>query len=165
LIDEKNEDLILVVMDKVKNKIGYEPTEEQVLNFLKNLKTETRGHLKEVISPPTLESIPTFLNKQSKGQPKAPPKRLAVTMSDGEVIRYHRAMDTFREVIFKLGPEKVLRVDRERMLIATESIPKRRTVPYGGYYITGNHGTPAKRDLLERIAERLRVQLRIDLVD
>ena len=165
LVDEKNEDLILLVMDKVKNKVGYEPTEEQVLNFLKSLKTETRGHLKEVISPPISKSIPTFLNKQSKEQPKAPPKRLAVTMPDGEVIRHHKAMDTFREVIFKLGAEQVLREDRERMLISTEPIRKRRTVPYRGYHVTGNHGTPVKRDLLERIAERLRVRLRVEIID
>jgi predicted type IV restriction endonuclease len=126
---------------------------------------KTESHLKEV--PPSLASKPfsTSLNQKSQTQSKTPPKRLAVTMLDGEIIRCHKAMDTFREVIFKLGPEKVLRVDKERMLISTEPIPKRRTVPYRGYHITGNHGTPVKRDLLERIAERLRVRLRIEIVD
>ena len=39
LVQEKNEDLLLVMMDAAKNKIGYEPTEKQVLDFLKKLST------------------------------------------------------------------------------------------------------------------------------
>jgi predicted type IV restriction endonuclease len=37
LVEEKNEDLILAVMEKAKNIVGHEPTEEQILTFLKKL--------------------------------------------------------------------------------------------------------------------------------
>lgn len=163
LVQEKNEDLLLVVMDAAKNKTGYEPTEEQVLSFLKSLKKETELDQREVRPlpiPPT-----TFLNRRSNVQSKAPAKRLVVTMPNREIIQHHNTMDTFREVIFKLGPEAVLEVDVEHMLISTEPIPKRRTAPYHGYHITENHGTPAKQKFLERIASRLGIQMKVEIVD
>lgn len=52
LVNEKNEDLILAMMDKAKNKIGYELTEEQVLNFLRKLSIEP--------------SLPTKMNISAK---------------------------------------------------------------------------------------------------
>ena len=86
-------------------------------------------------------------------------------MPDGEVIQHNNTMNTFREVIFKLGPEEVLRVDTERMLISTEPIPKRRTTPSGGYHITENHGTSVKQKLLERIAARLGIGIKVEIAD
>ena len=163
LVQERNDYLLLAVMEKAKKKIGHEPTEEQVLGFLKSLKTETELEIREVLSPPTPAS--TFSNRKPKVQLKAPAKRLIVTMPNGEVIQHYNAMDTFREVIFKIGAERVLGVDIERALISTEPIPKRRTTPYRGYHITENHGTSVKQKLLERIASRLGTQMRIEIAD
>ena len=163
LVEEADEFLLHAVAEKTESLCGYKPTNEQVLDFLKGLKRETELHVKEVPSPPTplVQPIPNY----GSGKQKAPPKRLVVTMPNGEVIQHNNAMDTFREVIFKLGPEQVLGVDTERMLISTEPIPKRRTTPYRGYYITENHGTPAKQNFLRKIALRLGIQMRIEIVD
>ena len=163
LVQERNDYLLLAVMEKAKKKIGYEPTEEQVLNFLKSLERKTEVEIGETQSPPMPTS--TFSNRKPKLQPKTPAKRLIVTMPNGEVIQHYNAMDTFREVIFKLGPEKVLQVDRECILISTEPISKRRTTFYRGYYITENHGTPTKQKLLERIAARLGINMRVETDD
>ena len=163
LVQERNDYLLLAMMEKAKKKIGHEPTEEQVLDFLKSLKTETESKIREVLSPPTPAS--TFSNSKSKVQLKAPAKRLIVTMPNGEVIQHYNTMDTFREVIFKIGAERVLGVDIERALISTEPIPKRRTTPYRGYHITENHGTSVKQKLLERIASRLGIQMRVEIAD
>ena len=163
LVQERNDYLLLAVMEKAKKKIGYEPTEEQVLDFLKSLERKTELDIGESQSPPM--STPTFSNEKPELQSKAPAKRLAVTMPNGEVIQNYNAMDTFREVIFKLGPEKVLQVDTERLLISTEPIPKRRTTQYRGYYITENHGTLVKQKFLRRIAERLGIHMRVKIVD
>ena len=163
LIEEADEFLLDVVAEKTKSLCDHRPTNEQVLDFLKSLKKERELDQQEARSlrtPP-----PTFLNKRSNIQSKAPAKRLVVTMPNGEVIPHNNTMDTFREVIFKLGPEEVLRVDTERMLISTEPIPKRRTTPYRGYHITENHGTPAKQKLLERTASRLGIQMRVEIAD
>ena len=163
LVQEKNDYLLLAVMEKSRKKIGHEPTEEQVLGFLKSLKRERDVDQRETRSLPTPQS--TFINERSNIQSKAPAKRLIVTMPNGEVIQHNNAMETFREVIFKLGPEEVLRVDTERMLISTEPIPKRRTTPYRGYHITEAHGTPAKQKLLERIAARLGIGIKVEIAD
>ncbi len=163
LVEEADEFLLHTVAEKTESLCGYKPTNQQVLDFLKGLKRETELHDKKVPSPtpPLLQPIPNY----GSGKQKAPAKRLIVTMPNGEVIQHNNAMDTFREVIFKLGPEEVLRVDTERMLISTEPIPKRRTTPYRGYYVTENHGTAAKQNFLRKIASRLGIQMRIEIVD
>ncbi|MDE0552597.1 MAG: hypothetical protein OXI24_00145, partial [Candidatus Poribacteria bacterium] len=161
LVAKADDFLIDIVAEKVESLCGHRPTDEQILDFLKNLE---RIQLGETFPSPTPQSFSTFANQRSIGS-KAPPKRLVVTMPNGEVIQHHNAMATFREVIFKLGPENVLQVDREGKLISTEPISQRRTTPYRGYHVTGNHGTPVKRNLLEKIAERLRVPLKVEIVD
>ena len=63
LVQEKNEYLLLAVMEKAKDKVGHEPTEEQVVTFLRNL------------SVPSVKSksVPkVVLNKQSQGKKKNP---------------------------------------------------------------------------------------------
>ena len=44
LVLEKHEYLLLAVMEKAKEKVGHEPTEEQVLTFLKNLSVHQSNH-------------------------------------------------------------------------------------------------------------------------
>ena len=101
LVEEADEFLVHTVAEKTESLCGYKPTNEQVLNFLKGLKRETELHVKQVSSPttPIVQPIPNY----GSGKQKAPPKRLVVTMPNGEVIQHNNAMDTFREVIFKLG--------------------------------------------------------------
>ena len=60
LVKEKNEDLLLVIMDAAKNKIGYEPTEKQVLNFLKSLNTS--------IDSPTSSESPAATSLTTEGE-------------------------------------------------------------------------------------------------
>ena len=164
LVEEANEFLLDVLAEETENLCeGYRPTNEQVLDFLKSLKKETKPDRREVPSP-SVPSVPPTQRRTRRTQ-KAPQTRLVVTMSNEEVIEHHTAMDTFREVIFKLGPEEVLRVDTERQLISTESMPVRRTSQYGQYHITENHGTRIKKTLLDRIAERLGVRLKVEIVD
>ena len=166
LVEEADEFLLHAVAEKTENLCGHRPTDKQVLTFLKSLKKETELDRSvadiQPISP--VSRVQLAPHHGSKKQ-KAPPKCLVVTMPNGEVIQHHNAMATFRETIFKLGPEEVLKVDTEHMLISTEPISKRRTSPYGGYHFTENHGTPAKKDLLDRIASRLGVQLKVEIVD
>ena len=66
LVQKKNEDLLLIVMDAAKNKIGYEPTEEQVLDFLKSLKRETRSERR--VTPSTLMQQDPASGVSTKGQ-------------------------------------------------------------------------------------------------
>ena len=163
LVEEADEFLLHAVAEKTENLCDYRPSDEQVLDFLKSLRRETELALREEPSLPM--PTPTFVNKRPNVLSKAPAKRLVVTMPNGEVIQHHNAMDTFREVIFKIGPEEVLKVDTERILISTEPIPKRRTTPYCGYHVTENHGTSAKQKLLERIAAHLGIGIKVEITD
>ncbi len=92
--------------------------------------------------------------------------RLHVTMSDGEIIECFKAADTVEKVIFKLGPEKVLEKDYENMLISRHQLSpsSRQFTKKNGYYISRDFNTEKKKWLLERIAERLGVSIRVKVV-
>ena len=88
-------------------------------------------------------------------------------MPNGEVINHHKAIDTFVEVIVKLGPEEVLKIDTERMLISTFpfNYPGKADKQDGKYYISTNHSTERKQKLFNKIASRLGVSLEVEIID
>ena len=178
LVQKKNEDLLLIVMDAAKNKIGYGPTEEQVLDFLKSLKRETRSERR--VTPSTLMQQDPASGVSTKGQTtwrhsrqhrvKASSPRFIVTMPDGEAIERPIKLDTFVEVLLKLiemlGEAQVIGADEEGSCISTAPLrPGVQGRRYGNYFISTNHGTEAKKGLLDRIASRLGIQLRVEIVD
>lgn len=159
LVQEKNEYLLLAVMDKAKDKVGHEPTEELVITFLKNLSVPS-------VKPSTVPKVVPD-KKQSKRKIKLP-KRLRVTMSDGEVIERETGINTFVDVIEKLGIEQVKDLDIIRNsipLISTTKDPEREQHQRGRYYIVSGLSAQNKKKTLDRIAEGLRVDLEVELVD
>lgn len=175
LVQEKNEYLMLAMMEKVKHKVGYEPMEEQVLGFLKRLKIETESLQKvssflsiqenPVTSVSTAVETTRMLSRKQKA--KAPPHRFIVVMPNNETVERPTSQDTFVEVLLKLiemlGEEQVLRADEEEACISTTPLrPAVRPRSYGKYSISTNHGVPAKVRLLERITARLNVKLKIE---
>ena len=88
-------------------------------------------------------------------------------MPGGEVIECPIAADTVKEVIFTLGPEQVLSVDYENMLISrfqlSDSIRNYRK--RGEWYISRDWRNERKKELLERIAERLGVStMKVEII-
>ena len=160
LIEEADEFLLHAVAEKTENLCGYRPTDEQVLGFLKGLERKTGFDTKKVSAPPI--SNPTPISSAKKRL--APPTRLRVTMPNGEVIDHPTAKDTWVAVILKLGPDLVMNVDSEELLVST-------TKEFSGhrkhdeYYISTVHTTKTKKDRLDRIACRLGVQLKVEIVD
>ena len=134
-------------------------------------KRKTESHLREVRSSPASEAASTFLNQKSQTQSKAPQTRLVVTMPDGEVIEQYSGIETFVEVIEKLmrgyGEDVVLRAAGGRPIISTSSFnyPGKRDKRLGRFYISTNHSAKAKKVHLNYIAERLGVQLKVEIVD
>ena len=92
---------------------------------------------------------------------KKTPTCLVVTMPDGETIDHPSGMKTFAEVIEKLGINQVRSVYPSLL-----STSKSRTHGYktGQYYIRHRTGTETKKQILETIADRLGVQLKIEIV-
>lgn len=155
LLQDKNEDLLLAVMEKAKSKVGYVPTEEQVLTFLKSLEKKTESDRIEI--PPQPEP------NQTPSNTKKPQQKLIVTMPDGTFIDHHKALDTFIEVLEKLGLEKV--AQNYSRIVSTTPFHHGRHIQRGNFYIDKNHGGPEKKRHLEKIANLLNVTLKIELVD
>lgn len=160
LVQEKNEYLLLAIMEKAKEKVGHEPTEEQVVSFLKNLSVPS-------VKPTSLTNIsPETLQEDQKKTVIL--KRLRVTMDDGEVIERKNGLDTFIEVIEKLGIEKVKELDLIRntiQLISTSKDPKVAQRRLGQYYIVTRMSTRSKKRMLDRIAKGLKKDLVVEVVD
>ena len=162
LVEEADEFLLDVVAEKVENLCGYRPTDEQVLNFLKSLERKTEFDTKKVSAPPISNPTPIPLAKK----PRAPHKRLRVTMLNGNVIEHRKAIDTWIEVILELGPDRVLEVDEGQIISTSPNFrPGRQEVQHGQYYIAKDYSTKDKKRLLDKIAERLGVQLKVEIVD
>ena len=160
LVQEKNEYLLHVVIEKAKDKVGHEPTEEQVVSFLKNLSVPS-------VKPASVPKIVHEKPKQDKK--KIVFTKLIVTMPDGKIIDHQHGKDTYADVLEKLGLEEVMRVRPQT--VATEPFYSHRelwehlNVQRGEFYINLNNGTPEKKRILEKIADSLGVQLKVELVE
>ena len=145
LVEEADEFLVHTIAEKTESLCGYRPTDEQVLNFLKSLK--------KIIKPPP------------------PPPRwnlgLLVTMPNGEIVNHSRSVDTFVEVIEKLGIKRVRSLEKTYIipLISTSKHPTYGQRKSGRYYIMTNTDTKTKKRLLEEIAVDLREPLKVEIVD
>ncbi len=162
LVEDADELLLEIIMDKVKELCGHNPTNEQVLDFLKSLK-------REVVSPlgkspnPSRSTSPTPFRDNLPSNKQAAQQNLIVTMPSGKMIRHHKALDTFIEVIVELGLEKVRNV--YSTIVSTEPFPNGRCHEVDQFYISTNHGTSQKKVHLEKIAELLDVQLKVETLN
>ena len=87
-------------------------------------------------------------------------------MPGGEVIECPIAADTVEKVIFKLGPERVFSVDHENMLISRFQLSdsSRNYRKRGEWYISRDWRNERKKELLERVAARLGLSMKIEII-
>ena len=167
MLQEKNDYLLLAMMEKSKEKVGHEPTAEQVLAFLNSLRS--KPGLEPVVPSTSRYKTRTAPNStRSPSKSSKPQTRLHVTMSDGDVIEYADGIDTFVEVIEKLGIERVkdLNIIRNSIpLISTVKDPERGQHQRGRYYIVSGLSTQNKKSTLDRIAKELEIDLKVEIVD
>ena len=159
LVQEKHDYLLLAMMEKAKEKVGHVPSEEQVLTFLKNLS----------VPPVKPSTVPIVVPEKKPSQRKNRlPKRLRVTMSGREVIEHENGIDTFVEVIEKLGIEDVKDLDITRNsipLISNSKDPERAQHQRGRYYIVSGLSSKNQERTLNQIAKDLGIDLDVELVD
>ena len=169
LVQEKNEDLLLVMMDAAKNKIGYEPTEEQVLNFLKGLERKIQPSVENTPSPPIPSAQPLSTPRRGPRTQKAPQSHLVVTMPNGDKIEDRNATNTFCEVIEKIG---IVRVSSLNFGLSAVSLitpigdwhgtyQSKRESKCGRYYITTQGSVATLAAKLKEIDEGLRVNMKV----
>ncbi len=163
LVEEADEFLLHAVAEKTESLCGYKPTDEQVLDFLKDLERKTELDRRGPSSP---SGQPT--QSRARGTQNTPQKRLVVTMSNGEVIDHNTAATTFAEVIEKLGIERVRDLKHKvgRLpLISTSKDPILGQRKSGRYYIMTNTNTKKKKAILEKIASELDERLKVEIVE
>ncbi len=159
LVQEENEELLRVLVNKAIEKVGHEPTEEQVVSFLKNLSVPS-------VKPTSVpKAIPEKLQQDKK---KFTIKHIRVTMDNGEVIERENGLATFFEVIDRLGIERVkdLNLIRNTIpLISTTKHPDREQRQRGEYYIVSSIAAKDKKRILDQIAKKLEIDLKVELVE
>lgn len=176
LVAEADEFLLHAVAEKTESLCGYRPTDEQVLSFLKSLKRETELDRKVPPSPlvqqdpardvSTREQTTWKVSRQRRAKATSP--RFIVTMPNGKAIERSTKLDTFVEVLLTLiemlGEEKVIGADEEGSCISTAPLrPGVQGRQYGNYFISTNHGTEAKKRLLDKVALNLGINLKVDI--
>ena len=148
LVEDEDEFLLHTVAEKTESLCGYRPTDEQVLGFLKSLKREIKSKNGGCFS------------SQNPG--------LFVTMPNEETVNHKVSATTFAEVIEKLGVEQVRNLElivNSIPLVSTFDHPTYNQHQSGRYYITTHSSTKAKKRLLEEIAERLGIKMKVEIVD
>lgn len=165
LLQEKNEYLLLAIMEKAKDKVGHEPTEEQVVTFLKNLTVQS-------VKPKSVSKVvPEKLKQDKKNLKKvkkklSPLQRLQVTFPNQPEIDHNHAKDTFVEALEKLGLENVMRI-RPKIVSKEPFYPDRedRSVQRGEFYINVHSNSSYKKSCLESVAEQLGEELKVELIE
>ena len=149
LVEEADEFLLHAVAEKTGSLSGYRPTDEQVLGFLKSLKTKTEPG-------------------NGNGGNSTWNPGLLVTMSNGEKVNHKVSATTFAEVIEKLEIEQVKSLGYKLNaipLISTSNHPLYDQRKSGRYYIMTHSDTKTKKRLLDKIASNLGVQLEVEIVE
>ncbi len=97
-----------------------------------------------------------------------PTSILRVTMFNGEVIEEPRAIATFTKVIERLGIANVRKLGLTANTIPLVSNAKdlyRPQKQVGGYYISSNSSTKAKKNILEQIAKEMHLNITVEIVE
>ena len=158
LVEEANKSLIDLVAEETESACGHRPSEEQVLDFLKNL-----GN-----APETRAAVPPPKQRRSSRSPVR--LTFIVTMPDGERIERDTRRATYTAVIEKLGEQfgmdrlAALGIERySKPIISTSRLPEdfaQRQV--GSYYIMVDQMTRDKERDLQKIAKGLGIALEIE---
>lgn len=111
-------------------------------------------------------------DKPKEDKPQTPPDRakatkLKITFTDGTVFDDNKAVTAFVNAIRKIGIEKV-----KALQIVTSSVPLISTTKHvsynqhqvGNYYIMTNTSTIVKHDLLTEIAQRLGIDIKVEII-
>ena len=100
---------------------------------------------------------------------KASPKRLRVEFPDGTVMCENKATDTFVQVLYRIGLERVSSLPLKLSgcpLVSTQKHESARAVrELDGYFIATHSSTEGKATCIQRIAKELDIKITVDVLD
>lgn len=143
--------------------VSYTPEEPLQMELSADILPE-----QEEVSDPIADFVP-HRNSNPRG-PRAKNMTLRVTDNDtGQVFgeKGRKAIDTFCELLVYIGLDRVreLRLTNNSLfLVSNVKDPNRRQRQFGQYYISANNSTKTKADLLGEIAQRLGLNLKIEII-
>ncbi len=166
LLSNPSPDFIQLLADETEKNCGFRPSDDYVLKFLNNkeeIKEEDDYDEQYEDNLKTNLSIGTDI--------RADQTILKVVFPDGrKTINENKAIDTFINTI------RIFGVDRVKKLSITGGAPLISDKPFNvgvkkkykqlsgtPYYININHGTPLKKDYLERIAKALNEKITVQI--
>ena len=104
---------------------------------------------------------------------RGPSRDLSVTFPDGTVVAEKKAVDTFEEVVKKIGVEKVREVvEKEKLCFCKiPVISNRRDSKYGkaqrdlgnGWLLMTHSNNPMKKNFIEKISNILHLDLKVTI--
>lgn len=165
LLANPSSEFIQLFAEETKKHCGFRPTDEYVVKFLNN---------NEEIREPENEQYEDNLtiDLPIKNIERAGHTRLKVILPNGQIINEHMAMDTFIKTIQAFGIDQVkqLKVIRGALLISDKQLnvgekKKYKQIPNTSFYININHGTPKKKEYLEKIAQMLDKKITVQIED
>lgn len=118
----------------------------------------------------TADVIPDIVRRshQTRKGEKAPASRLRITMEDGRVICYPKnAAKTFGETINAIGLAQVRALNIMPSgvnLVSTTKDENRQQYQIGDYFIFTNSSTKDKVKILNEIADRLRIRIKVEVI-
>ena len=179
-----SEILAEVIAAKAEKQFGQKPTHSQVLDFLRTLNGTPSNQVREDMAPQLkststkpasidlrrpLKSTSSKLRMESTPRTKKvskefyeAQKHLDVKMPNGEHIRHENGIDTFRQVISKLGVERCEPYD-PYIVKHRRELPEsvRKPILIDGYYVECGGPTKQRKERLEHIARGLRIQITV----
>ena len=167
LLKDENGLLLELVAEEVEGLCKLKPANEQVLDYLKSLKRKTVPVLPQTSSDHLNHSSDAqYQTRNQRKKTIKSPDILRVTMPDGQVIEHKNAVDTWLEVIQRLGLHKVMVADgRDRIVSRDKNFRGGRPVEkIGDYYCCKDYGTKRKKKLLDEIAATLGIPVRVEII-
>ena len=125
-----------------------------------------------------LSSLAKDINRQLRGERssrtikdgRGPAKQLRVSFSDGTVIFESKATDTFVRSIQYIGLKRVAKLESIRAngqpLVSTSKNESSRSFrELDGYFVETQSSTKHKARYIQRIADALRIDVSVDVID
>ena len=104
--------------------------------------------------------------KNDKPSSRGPRTSLVVRMPDGRVLKENTAADTFCKVLAEIGLDRVKAVGKtinNMPLVGTEKSQHYTQQKINGFYIMTHTSTIAKRRILEDLAQRFKLGVRVSV--